>query len=71
LQNTPELTKDIESQVRAMQIQSIVRLTPLTAFVNTLNVIVICSIFWHFESHITLLVWESVIIILYFSASLS
>ncbi|MCA8967070.1 MAG: hypothetical protein KDC48_19475 [Planctomycetes bacterium] len=43
--HTARVDEDIERQVRALQIRSVVRLMPLTAMVNALNVVFVLAVF--------------------------
>ncbi len=53
---------DIESRVRATQIQAVVRLTPLCVAVNLLNVVIICTVFWRTISYWALCSWGLIVL---------
>ncbi|WP_428244265.1 putative bifunctional diguanylate cyclase/phosphodiesterase [Gynuella sp.] len=65
------LADEFESQVRAMQIQSVVRITPLIACVNILNAVILSFVFWNDDYRLPLLIWGAAILIFCVNALLT
>ncbi|AJQ96375.1 putative bifunctional diguanylate cyclase/phosphodiesterase [Gynuella sunshinyii] len=65
------LADEFESQVRAMQIQSVVRITPLIACVNIFNAAILSFVFWSDDYRLPLATWNAVVLFVCLKALLA